>query len=101
MDAIKRLKNVAHLNKVVVVWNSQKTPSPQLRWPDIGVPVHVVKTRKNSLNNRFLPYDVIETEAILSVDDDTHLRPDEINFAFRYFSINPNPISLSQQTLYK
>ncbi|CAD5114848.1 DgyrCDS3884 [Dimorphilus gyrociliatus] len=83
MDAIRRLKNVAHLNKVVVVWNSLKPPHIQLRWPDIGVPVHVVKTAKNSLNNRFLPYDVIETEAILSIDDDAHLRPDEINFAFR------------------
>jgi hypothetical protein len=36
------------------------------------------------LNNRFLPYDVIETEAVLSVDDDAHLRHDEIIFGFRY-----------------
>jgi len=30
-----------------------------------------------------LPYDAIETEAILSVDDDAHLRHDEIMFGFR------------------
>ena len=35
------------------------------RWPDIGVPIHVVKVEKNSLNNRFLPFSVIETEAVL------------------------------------
>lgn len=43
----------------------------------------VVKATKNSLNNRFLPYDEIETEAVLSVDDDAHLRHDEIMFGFR------------------
>lgn len=43
----------------------------------------MVKASKNSLNNRFLPYDIIETEAVLSVDDDTHLRHDEIVFGFR------------------
>ena len=38
---------------------------------------------KNSLNNRFLPFDAIQTEAILSLDDDVHLRRDEIIFGFR------------------
>ena len=43
----------------------------------------VIRTKRNSLNNRFLPYDEIETEAILSLDDDAHLRHDEILFGFR------------------
>ena len=43
-----------------------------------------IKVPKNSLNNRFIPYDSIETEAILSVDDDVYLRHDEIQFGFRY-----------------
>ena len=46
----------------------------------------VVKMKKNSLNNRFLPFEAIETEAILSIDDDAHLRHDEIVFGFRYVS---------------
>lgn len=45
--------------------------------------VQVVRTEKNSLNNRFLPWDAVETEAILSIDDDAHLRHDEIMFGFR------------------
>ena len=44
----------------------------------------MIKTEKNSLNNRFLPFEVIKTEAVLSMDDDTMLRQDEIIFAFRY-----------------
>jgi alpha-1,4-N-acetylglucosaminyltransferase EXTL3 len=83
INAISRLKGLPHLNKVVVVWNSPHSPPEDLHWPDIGVHVHVIKTSHNSLNNRFLPYDAIETEAILSVDDDAHLRHDEIMFAFR------------------
>ncbi|XP_028675964.1 exostosin-like 3 [Erpetoichthys calabaricus] len=83
MNSLERLNGLPYLNKVVVVWNSPKPPSEDLLWPDIGVPVVVVQTEKNSLNNRFLPWDAIETEAILSIDDDAHLRHDEIMFGFR------------------
>lgn len=83
VSALQRLKGVPHLNRVVVVWNSPKPPSADLHWPDINVPINVVKTDRNTLNNRFLPFDVIETEAILSIDDDVHLRHDEIIFGFR------------------
>ncbi|XP_067014506.2 exostosin-3 isoform X3 [Anabrus simplex] len=83
INSLGRLYGLPYLHKVVVVWNSPKPPLEDLRWPDIGVPVHVVKASRNSLNNRFLPYDAIETEAVLSVDDDAHLRHDEIMFGFR------------------
>jgi hypothetical protein len=67
-----------------VVWNSPDVlPSTDLEWPDIGVPIKVIKAEKNSLNNRFIPFDEIQTEAVLSVDDDAHLRHDEIIFGFR------------------
>ena len=66
------------------MWNSPDTlPSSDLEWPDIEVPVEVIKSEKNSLNNRFMPYNLIETEAVLSIDDDVHLRHDEIIFGFR------------------
>ncbi|GJQ82814.1 hypothetical protein Trydic_g13516 [Trypoxylus dichotomus] len=83
LDSIARLRGLPYLNAVVVVWNSPKLPAPDLKWPEIGVPVHVVKGPRNSLNNRFLPLDNLNTEAVLSVDDDAHLRHDEILFGFR------------------
>ncbi|XP_001625539.2 exostosin-3 [Nematostella vectensis] len=92
MEAIQRLVGLSYLNKVVIVWNSPLAPSLSLHWPDIGVPVHVVRTTKNSLNNRFLPYDVIETDAILSIDDDVELRHDEILLAFRVWRENRDRI---------
>ena len=88
INSLARLYGLPYLNKVLVVWNSPNPPSSDLQWPDIGVPIHVVKTEKNSLNNRFLPYEAIETEAVLSVDDDAHLRHDEIIFGFRVWREN-------------
>ena len=43
----------------------------------------VVRAGRNSLNNRFLPLTNIQTEAILSLDDDIALTHEEIEFAFR------------------
>lgn len=84
MRTLERLKGLAYLNKVLIVWNGvNQKPREDLVWPDIGVPIVLVKVEKNSLNNRFLPYDAIETDAIFSMDDDSPLRPDEIVFAFR------------------
>lgn len=70
MDSLSRLYGLPYLHKVIVVWNSPKPPLEDLRWPEIGVQVEVIRAARNSLNNRFLPYDSIETEAVLSVDDD-------------------------------
>lgn len=111
INSLARLYGLPYLNKVLVVWNSPKPPVEDLKWPDIGVPIHVIliyylikslyifkyhikiyfsnifeqviKAPRNSLNNRFLPFDAIETEAVLSIDDDAHLRHDEVMFGFR------------------
>ena len=56
----------------------------------------VVRAERNSLNNRFLPFTNVETEAVLSIDDDVHLRHDEIQFAFRCVCMDGN---LSKNTL--
>lgn len=92
MESIQRLVGLQYLNKVVVVWNSPDPPSLSLRWPDVGVPLHVVKVAKNSLNNRFVPYDVIETDAIFAVDDDVEMRHEEILLAFRVWRDNKDRI---------
>ena len=41
VEAIDRLRDLDHLSKVVVVWNSQNSPSASLKWPEIGVPIDV------------------------------------------------------------
>ncbi|ESO00244.1 hypothetical protein HELRODRAFT_83262 [Helobdella robusta] len=88
LAAVAKFKNLPYLNKVIIVWNNNKPPSRDLKWPDIGVKIEVMRTVHNSLNNRFLPYSSIVTEAVLSIDDDVHLRHDEIVFAFRVWRQN-------------
>lgn len=52
-------------------------------WPKIGVPLKVVRTNENKLSNRFFPYDEIETEAVLAIDDDIiMLTSDELQFGY-------------------
>ncbi|CAK8684115.1 exostosin-like 3 [Clavelina lepadiformis] len=92
LQAVERLHDLPYLNKVIVVWNSPSPPQDHLRWPDIGVEVVVITPEKNSLNNRFMPWDQIETDAVLSLDDDAHLRHDEILFGFRVWRQSRNRV---------
>jgi hypothetical protein len=47
------------------------------------VPLKVVRTAENKLSNRFFPYDEIETEAVLAIDDDIiMLTSDELQFGY-------------------
>lgn len=56
-------------------------------WPKTDVSLKVVQTSANKLSNRFFPYKEIETEAILSLDDDIlMLTLDEIEFGFQVYT---------------
>lgn len=82
------------LAKVLVVWNNQNKPPPQASiWPKIDKPLKVVQKRENKLSNRFFPYDEIETEAILAIDDDiVMLTADELEFGFEVWREFPDRI---------
>ncbi|CDI98613.1 exostosin 3 [Echinococcus multilocularis] len=89
---LEGLMNLAYLHSVVVIWNNPKPPSENLIWPRLHVPIYVIRGGKNSLNNRFLPFDVLKTEALLMLDDDITLRHDEIVLAFRIWRENRDRI---------
>jgi len=56
----------------------------RLNITDIGVPIHIVQSRENSLNNRYLPYSIIETDAVAMLDDDSRgLKAKHISHSFR------------------
>ena len=69
----------------MIVWNNVglKIPS-DIFLPDIGVPIYIIQSEVNSLNNRFLPYDVIKTDCIFQIDDDTrYLNKTDLDHGFR------------------
>lgn len=91
---IQKLVRVPSLSKVIVVWNNQKKhpPAPQL-WPKVSKTVKLIHTKENKLSNRFYPYEEIETEAILTIDDDiVMLTADELEFGFEVWREFPDRI---------
>jgi hypothetical protein len=89
--SLERLNRCPYLNKVIVVWNNLDR-QPANSWPKLHIPLLFVRSKTNSLNNRFLPYDQIETEAVLSLDDDIDLKQHEIVMAFRVWRENRDRI---------
>ena len=53
----------------------------------------VIRTSANKLSNRFYPYNEIETEAILHIDDDiVMLTADEVEFGYEVWREFPDRI---------
>ena len=49
-----------------------------------GKPIHLLLPEKNTLLNRFRPWDVISTDAVLIIDDDVRgVTPNHLENAFR------------------
>lgn len=62
-------------------------------FPQIQKPVKVIRTSANKLSNRFYPYNEIETEAILHIDDDiVMLTADEVEFGYEVWREFPDRI---------
>ncbi|XP_045769898.1 exostosin-2 [Maniola jurtina] len=91
---VRQLVRTPSLAKILVVWNNQrKQPPPSSEWPVVNKPLKVIRTKQNKLSNRFFPYDEIETECQLTIDDDiVMLTPDELEFGFDVWREFPDRI---------
>ena len=70
-DILFRLLNhycsMAHLERVVVVWNNVDQTPPIERWEELGphpVPVRFIVQRRNKLRNRLQPFPEIQTAGL-------------------------------------
>eukprot|EP00090_Calanus_glacialis_P044882 TRINITY_DN8055_c0_g1_i5.p1 TRINITY_DN8055_c0_g1~~TRINITY_DN8055_c0_g1_i5.p1 ORF type:complete len:650 (-),score=220.36 TRINITY_DN8055_c0_g1_i5:129-2078(-) len=93
-QVITKVSQVESLTRVVVVWNHQTIPPPPVEeWPRISKPLKVIQTSANKLSNRFYPYSEIETECVLSLDDDiSMLTSDELEFGYQVWREFPDRI---------
>ncbi|CAG5134351.1 unnamed protein product, partial [Candidula unifasciata] len=91
-QVVRQVGKVPSLAKIIVVWNNQEViPPPVNQWPNIGKPIKIIQTKYNRLSNRFFPYDEIETECILALDDDiVMLTPDEVEFGYEVWREHPD-----------
>ncbi|CAL8094026.1 unnamed protein product [Calicophoron daubneyi] len=85
---IEGFRDVPHIHSVLVVFNNPNLNPADTEWPTINVPLKILRFKRNSLNNRFLPNNQIETEAVLAIDDDSCLTADEITFGFKTWRTN-------------
>lgn len=90
---IRTVAKSAYTHKMIVIWHCDVNPPPSTRWPaDLGVPI-LVKTRNiQSISSRFFPYHEIETDAVFSLDEDSLLTLDEIDFALSVWREFPDRI---------
>ncbi|CAF3770703.1 unnamed protein product [Rotaria socialis] len=59
--------------------------------PSVHVEIVYIFNLSNNLNNRFLPWNqFVRTDCILSLDDDSFLRQDEVEYGFRVWKENPS-----------
>jgi len=97
MVLLEKYVKLPYLNSIIIVWNEIETEPSNSFVQKFNLylsaqRIRIVKSSKNSLNNRFLPYSLIKTDAILSLDDDVMLRADEIMLAFRVWRENRDRI---------
>jgi alpha-1,4-N-acetylglucosaminyltransferase EXTL3 len=96
INSLEKYVRLPYLNRIVIVWNGAQPPSIEFAHKFAtymsSSRMHVLLARNNSLNSRFLPFDLLTTDAVLSMDDDTLLRNDEIVMAFRVWRENRDRI---------
>lgn len=62
-------------------------------FPKVSKPIKVITMSANKLSNRFYPFEEIQTEAVLSIDDDiVMLTADEFEFGYEVWREFPDRI---------
>lgn len=104
---VKSITKSQFVNRILILWAAdQKVPSRK-RFPSTGhIPLHIVTSlntpitptvgsaedSRPSISQRFQPHPLIETDAILSLDEDAILNTDEIDFAYNVWKYFPERI---------
>ncbi|KAK5639015.1 hypothetical protein RI129_011507 [Pyrocoelia pectoralis] len=95
ITSVARSKYIA---RIIIVWSNDKSPPPKGRWPSLPsrIPLNVLQfssdPTKPSISQRFYPHPLIETSGVLSLDEDTVLTTDEVDFAFKVWMQFPDRI---------
>ncbi|XP_072890654.1 exostosin-1-like [Hemitrygon akajei] len=89
---ILALAKSKYCSQIIILWNCDKPLVPKNKWPATRMPLIVIKGGRKTMSSRFFPYDVITTDAVLSLDEDTVLSTNEVDFAFIVWCSFPDRI---------
>uniref|UniRef100_A0A4W3JG31 N-acetylglucosaminyl-proteoglycan 4-beta-glucuronosyltransferase n=1 Tax=Callorhinchus milii TaxID=7868 RepID=A0A4W3JG31_CALMI len=81
-----------YCTQIIVLWNCDRPLPPKSKWPSTPVPITVIEGESKTMSSRFFPYDAIQTDAVLSLDEDTVLSTNEVDFAFIVWHSFPDRI---------
>ncbi|XP_014113927.1 PREDICTED: exostosin-like 1 isoform X4 [Pseudopodoces humilis] len=88
---IQAVSGSQYCAQIVVLWSCEKAPPPSGKWPQSTVPLTIIQGRRK-LSERFFPFEAIQTDAVLSLDEDTSLSTSEVDFAFSVWRSFPERI---------
>ncbi|CAM9429595.1 unnamed protein product [Lampetra fluviatilis] len=81
-----------YCSQIVILWNCDKPMPARNKLPDTTVPLIMIEGENKVMSSRFLPLDVIQTDAVLGLDEDTVLSTNEVDFAFTVWQSFPERI---------
>jgi alpha-1,4-N-acetylglucosaminyltransferase EXTL3 len=81
------------IDKILIIWNNiNRKPPPgllQLAQDNIKPSIHVIIEEKNSINNRYKARDIIQTDAVMIMDDDIKMEEYALELAFKTWRNHP------------
>ncbi|XP_019729223.1 exostosin-1c [Hippocampus comes] len=77
MKLLQVVSKSKYCSQIIILWNSEKAPPSRSKWPPMPVPLTVTDGKRKT-TSRFLPHVAIETDAVLSLDEDTVLLTSEV-----------------------
>ncbi|XP_054720882.1 exostosin-1-like [Uloborus diversus] len=89
---VKTVAKSAYAARIVVIWNSESVPASSVKWPPSTIPINVIQAQHKTISSRFFPHPLIQTDAVLSLDEDVLLTTEEVDFAFRVWQSFPERI---------
>ncbi|XP_065089459.1 exostosin-1 [Ochlerotatus camptorhynchus] len=94
---VKSITKSQFVDKILILWACDRPAPTRKRWPSTGhISLHVISGGPNeerpSISQRFFPHEHIETDAVLSLDEDAILNTDELDFAYQVWQDFPDRI---------
>lgn len=94
---VRSITKSQFVDKILILWASDRPAPTRKRWPPTGhIPLHVIpggsSEDRPSISQRFFPHEQIETDAVLSLDEDAILNTDELDFAYQVWQDFPDRI---------
>lgn len=89
---IKSISKSQYVARIVVLWTNDRPPPSLNKWPSTPVPINIIQPQQKTISVRFYPHSIIQTDSVLSLDEDAILTTDEVDFAFLVWQSFPDRI---------